>query len=35
MVSNIQNVANFMRDLDIVLEVYYMNNKNAFYYKHI
>ena len=34
-VFNVQNVANVIRNLDIALEVYYMDNGNVIYCKHM
>ena len=34
-ISNVQHVENFIRDLDIDLEVYYMSNGIALYFEHI
>ena len=35
MAANVQNVAYYIRKLNIVLEVYYTNNENSIYYKHM
>ena len=35
MASNVQTAAHFIQNLDIGLEVYYMKNGNAIYYRHM